>query len=142
MGKWDDVSDRLGVYRDTQNGWIAGVCAGIAARIGVKPLWIRGLFVLLAAVLHGVFGLLGYFVLAFLLRPRAGVNATSSPAGVQMAYRNFADSVVSPFGTTPGRQVAGLKSRFAALDSRLNHLEAAVTSDEISLRRKFKDIGA
>jgi hypothetical protein len=40
-----------------------------------------------------------------------------------------------------GRRVAELKARFARLDARLNNLEAAVMSDELSLRRKFRDIG-
>ncbi|MDE8347626.1 MAG: PspC domain-containing protein [Acidocella sp.] len=141
MAKWDNLSDRLGIYRDTRNGWIAGVCAGIAARLRVKPLWVRGVFVLLAAVPHSIIGLLAYFALAFMLRPRAGLDEASSSAGVQLAYRDLAESVTSPFGSTSGRQVSGLKSRFAALDARLNNLEAAVTSNEISLRRKFKDLG-
>jgi len=140
MGQWDNLTERLGLYRDTQNGWIAGVCAGIGERIGFKPLWIRIGFVLLALASHGI-GLAVYFILAFFMKPRAGAEALASPAGVQRAYRDFADTVASPFGAAPGRQVAALKARFGALDSRLNNLEAAVMSDELSLRRKFKDIG-
>jgi hypothetical protein len=34
-----------------------------------------------------------------------------------------------------------IAARFAALDSRLNMIEAAVMSDELSLRRKFRDLG-
>jgi len=36
----------LGVQR--QNGWLGGVCGGIAARIGVDPLLVRGIAVVLA----------------------------------------------------------------------------------------------
>jgi phage shock protein C len=142
MARWDEFSDRVGLYKDTQRGWIAGVCAGIAERIGVKPFWVRGAYVLFAAVTHGIPALLAYIGLAFVLKPRAGASAAATPAGVQMAYRNLADSVGPAFGPTPGRQVAGLSARFAALDARLNNLEAAVTSDEVSLRRKFRDLGA
>jgi len=140
--EWDKVSDRFGIYRNTQSGWIAGVCAGIADRLGVEAIWVRGGFVLVCLLTRSVVGILLYFALAFLLKPRAGMAATSSDAGVQRAYRDFADSVGPPFGSSPERHAADLKSRFAALDGRLNNLEAAVMSDEISLRRKFRDIGA
>ncbi len=138
---WDNLSERLNIYRNTQDGWIAGVCAGIADRLAVKPVWVRVAFVLIGLVLHGFIGIILYFVLAFLLKPRAGATASASPAGVQMAYRDFTASMAPPFGATPSGQIAALKSRFAALDARLNAIEAAVMTDELSLRRKFKDLG-
>ncbi len=49
---------RLGIPR--LRGWLGGVCAGIAARIGVDPLIVRGLFVV-AAVL-GLPALLVYAI--------------------------------------------------------------------------------
>jgi hypothetical protein len=58
---------------------------------------------------------------------------------VQTAYRDLADSVAP--AAAAGRRVSELKTRFARLDARLNNLEAAVMSDELSLRRKFRDIG-
>ena len=32
---------KIGIYRSTSNKWLFGVCAGIANRFGVKPLWVR-----------------------------------------------------------------------------------------------------
>jgi len=135
--QWDKISNRLGLYRNTENGWVAGVCAGIADRLHIKPIWIRGLFVIASLVPHSFVGVLFYFALAFLMQPRAGATAASSPAGVQMAYRDLTASL----GPAPRSQVSNLKSRFSALEARLNDLEAAAMSDELSLRRKFKDIG-
>jgi len=34
-----------------------------------------------------------------------------------------------------------LRTRFTAIDARLSRIEAIVTSDELSLRRKFRDLG-
>lgn len=31
----------IGIYRSTTNKWIFGVCAGIANRFNVNPLWVR-----------------------------------------------------------------------------------------------------
>lgn len=131
---------RLGLYRDVKRGWITGVCAGIADRIGFKPIWVRILFVLVTAIPHIIAPIIIYLLLAFLIKPRDQAGA-ASPAGVQMAYRDLAASVTAPLGTAPGRRVTELKARFANLDTRLNSLEAAVMSDELSLRRKFRDIG-
>src|ERR1700753_2005518 len=59
-----------GLYRDPQNGKIAGVCAGLAAYFGVKVGGLR-----VALILLSVFGFFGpvvvaYIVLAVLLHPK------------------------------------------------------------------------
>ena len=28
-------------YRNPYHGWVAGVCAGIAERMGISPIWLR-----------------------------------------------------------------------------------------------------
>ncbi len=141
MKRFSRFFSRLGIYRNVKAGWITGVSAGIAARIGLKPIWIRIGFVALTIVAqdHFFIPLIIYFALAFFIKPR-GETGAASPAGVQMAFSDLAESVSAPLGS-PGRRVGDLKTRFARLDARLNNLEAAVMSDELSLRRKFKDIG-
>jgi signal transduction histidine kinase len=47
--------------RDTSRGWVAGVFAGLGARLGVDPLILRVAFVILAIATGGV-ALLGYLV--------------------------------------------------------------------------------
>lgn len=58
----------LGVQR--QSGWLGGVCGGIAARIGVDPLLVRGIAVVLAVV--GAPVALVYAIAWFLLPDEAG----------------------------------------------------------------------
>ena len=52
-----------------QPGWVGGVCAGIAARLGIDPLIVRGIFVVVA-----IFGgpALLLYAAAWLLLPDAG----------------------------------------------------------------------
>ena len=52
-----------------QPGWVGGVCAGIAARLGIDPLIVRGIFVVVA-----IFGgpALLIYAAAWLLLPDAG----------------------------------------------------------------------
>jgi len=121
---WARVSDQFGFYRATRTGWVAGVCAGIAQRLGVNIGWVRLVFVLFGLVLHGIPAVLLYAALAMVMKP--------APV---MGQVYVAPEVVS------NGNLAALKRRFAALDARLNNLEAAVTSEDVSLRRKFRDIG-
>jgi phage shock protein PspC (stress-responsive transcriptional regulator) len=55
-----------GLALDRQPGWIGGVCAGIAARIGIDPVIVRGIAVVIA-VLGGPVVLL--YAVAWLLLP-------------------------------------------------------------------------
>jgi phage shock protein PspC (stress-responsive transcriptional regulator) len=64
-GFWDEVG-RLGVVRDRGTGWLGGVCAGLAHRLGVDPLLVRALAIVL--VFAGGFGLVAYLV-AWLILP-------------------------------------------------------------------------
>jgi signal transduction histidine kinase/phage shock protein PspC (stress-responsive transcriptional regulator) len=58
---------RLGALRrDRANGWLAGVCAGIARRYGVDPALVRVAFVIATAA--GGFGVVAY-LLAWLVVP-------------------------------------------------------------------------
>jgi phage shock protein C len=129
---------RLGLYRNVKDGWITGVCAGIAGRLGIKPFWVRIAVALITAIGHFIGPAIIYLLLAFLMKPRDEAGGATQ-AGVQTAYRDLTDSVAP--AAAGGRRVTELKTRFARLDARLNNLEAAVTSDELSLRRKFRDIG-
>jgi phage shock protein C len=152
------VSARLGLYRNTRCGRIAGVCCGIADRLGVKPLWVRLAFIALAAVTHGVMIII-YIVLTVVLQrgsfdPGYAALYPSSPPGnnspgyfADRLYPNRPTATMNnapeppPAGPPPGNRLAEAAARFAALDARLNQIEAAVMSDELSLRRKFRDLG-
>lgn len=44
----------IGLERSRRNRWIRGVCAGIAAKLGVDPIWVRLGFLVAAIVIPGV----------------------------------------------------------------------------------------
>jgi len=145
MGRWASFSEQRGIYRNTKRGWIAGVCAGLGDFIGVKPIWVRAAFIALSCMTHCIPAVIFYIALIFILKPRSGIDA--APASWSQGIRPdriFADRYM--FATAPAAQPAGerltsLKTRFTALEARLSRLEAAVMSDEILLRRKFRDLG-
>lgn len=56
------------VYRDTDNGVMGGVLAGLGQYFGVDPLWVRLVFVVLLFVSFGT-GIIVYFILWIIIPP-------------------------------------------------------------------------
>ncbi len=119
------------IYRDPENGWIAGVCAGIADYAGVDPALVRVASVVLL-VFFFVPVVIAYVVFAIVLKPRpAATFASPAEEGFWRDVR-----------TEPGGALHGLAGRFRGLNKRLARMELLVTSDELELRRGFRDLGA
>jgi phage shock protein C len=130
---WVNLPARAGLMRDTGRGIIAGVCAGIAERLGVKPAWVRLAFILLALLWHGAASIALYVILT-LVMPKGEGSLPERPRSFGAGgWRDTPGPTPPPVGT--------VAARFAALDARLNRLEAAVTTNEFSLRQKFRDLG-
>ena len=126
---WSDSRHRL--YRNPANGYLAGVCAGIADYFGIERIVVRlafvaGLFLAVVPVL------VGYVVLALVLKPRPPALYASGEE--ERFWRGVA--------TDPEETLRGLKRSFADLEMRLRAMERPVVSGEIDLRRKFRDLGA
>lgn len=117
------------LYRDTDRGIIAGVCAGIADYLGVEPIAVRfatvlGLFFFFPVTV------IAYIALAIMLRPKPPMLYASHDEerfwrGVSMA---------------PDDTFQSLKRKFRDLEDRLGHMETQVTSGEFDLHRKFRDL--
>lgn len=122
--------ERLGrLYRDPEHGMIAGVCAGLAEFIGLRPVQMR-LLVILGLVFFLVPTLILYVALALVLPPKPpDLYRTDDEAQFWRTVR-----------ATPNQALGALRDRFRALDARLGHIESLVASEEYELRRKFRDI--
>ena len=124
---WSDKRHRL--YRDPEHGIIAGVCAGIADYLGVERIVIRIVFVV-ALVLFIVPAALAYILLAIALPKRPPLLYPSEEEAT------FWRGVT----TAPDDTLSGLRRRFSDLEARLREMERQVTSGELDLRRKFRDL--
>ena len=139
-----DISMRMNLYRNTTRGKIAGVCAGISDRMGIKSTWVRIAFVAFALLTHG-FGIVLYLLLAIVLQPREEMMTYAPPAPGYGGYAAPGGPLPAgpmPMGPPPGARVMDVKTRFTAIDARLSRIEALITSYELSLRRKFRDLGS
>lgn len=122
-----DHNGRLSsMRRYPQDGWIAGVCAGVADYFGWSVKLIRVL-VILAFVFSGFFPVgLVYLALWYLMDP-AEAGATIS-------------TEASSSHCTGGVSSATAKARFERLERRLRTIESCVTQEELELRREFKNL--
>ena len=122
-------STRHRLWRDTDRGIIAGVCAGLAGYIGVEPIVVR-----LVAVLGLVFffppTIVAYVILALVLRPKPPTLYASPDE--EAFWRGV--------GTAPADTLHSLKRKFADLEARLGQMESQVASGDFDLHRRFRDL--
>ena len=111
------------LYRDIDNKYIGGVCAGLEHYLGIDVLWIRLIFVLLAIFTTG-FGLIAY-ILLWILVPEAlttsqkldmrgePVNISNIERKVKEGFDDVADKVKSVDYEKVGNKVkSGSKTFF------------------------------
>ncbi|HYE52259.1 MAG TPA: envelope stress response membrane protein PspC [Azospirillaceae bacterium] len=116
-------------YRNTVDGKLAGVCAGVADYFNIDAWVVR-----LAAVLGFFFFppavLLGYLIMAVVVKKR--------PAGLYGSKEEeaFWRSVT----TKPDQTLASLRAKFRDLDRQIASLEGFVSSREYDLHRQFRDL--
>jgi phage shock protein C len=117
------------LYRDTERGILAGVCAGIADYLGVEPIVVR--LVTVGGLIFFLFPtILAYIALGVLLKPKP-------PA----LFRNSAEERFwRGVSTAPGDTFQQLKRKFDELEGRLRHMEGQVASGDFDLHRKFRDL--
>ena len=129
---WTDNSNnpRFRLWRDSERGIIAGVCAGIADYAGIEPVLVR-----IAAVAGLIFffvpTLAGYAILAVALKPKP--KALYESRDEEAFWRSV--------NTAPTDTFQSLRSKFRDLEERLRRMESQVTSSDFDLHRKFRDLG-
>lgn len=117
------------LYRNTQDGKLAGVCAGIADYINVDA-WIVRLGLLLGLPFFFFAIVAGYVVLWIVLKERPSHLYESQEE------ERFWRSVT----TRPDQTLAGLKTKFRELDRQIGGMESYVASREYDLHRQFRDL--
>lgn len=84
------------LYRDIDNKFIGGVCAGMEHYLGIDALWIRLIFVLLG-IFSGGFGIIAYIVL-WILVPDAATTSqkldmTGEPVNISNIERKVKEGI-------------------------------------------------
>ncbi len=125
MGRFQQIMDG-GLYR-ARDGFILGVCKGIAEFYDFALFWVRAVFVVLF-VFTGFWPIcVIYFVAALLMKPKPVVPLETEDD------REFYDSY------THSRKAAAnrLKRRYDNLERRIRRMEDRVTSQEFDFDQKL-----
>ncbi len=110
---------------------IAGVCGGIAERMGWDPTVVRIAFAVLffTGILSAV--LLVYIVI-WAITPYAPYRPRNLTPDEERFWRGVSDR--------PAETFSNIRYKFRDLDDRLATMERAVTSEEWRLKRQFRDL--
>lgn len=129
--------------RYPRDGYIAGVCAGIAAWMDWPVKWIRVLAVLTLIFGGGFPILLVYGVLWYLMDEDSGPAPYKydhdEPTSRESDYRpasRYREEAPRPRGAS----MDDVKTRFARMEARLRGMEECVASNDFELRRELKKL--
>lgn len=145
------------LQRDTENGKIAGICAGLADYFGIETWLVRiatvAATLLLAGPLLPVFYIAAWFILdkkplerGFMPR---GPAAATKPNRVSKGWHNDLSeedkkievkSKVWQAGEPPRQAFYDIKQQFTRIESRLRKVETYVTSSEYQLNKEINKL--
>lgn len=128
------------MQRYPEDGWIAGVCAGIADYFGWKVQIVRLISFLLLIFTAFWLVFIVYCVLWYIMDPGSLQDPHRpnyrTPPPDPMAPRS--PSPAGAAAARPSANMSELKARFAKLEERLGNMEECVTSKDFELRRELK----
>lgn len=131
---WNTTDDRPSpnrLYRDTRNGMMFGVCAGIAEYFAVQP-WMVRVFWALGLLMFAPPTVVTYLVLAAML-----------PKKPEQLYRNREEERFwQGVRVDPAQSFSELRHRFRELEQRLRRMESYVTSRSYRVQREIDDLDA
>ena len=135
----------MGLYRNRSEGWIGGVCAGLAAHLDV-PNWVVRLAAVALLMFTGSLAFWLYVIAWVGIAPTASRWSDLPEEGVEIemeydegrhAYRR---KTVFRCTDTPAERVSEAKERVATAASRIEAMERYVTSRQYDLNREFSKL--
>ncbi|WP_394128287.1 envelope stress response membrane protein PspC [Vibrio hepatarius] len=132
----DAVMTKRELYRDTVNGKITGVCAGLANYFSLE-VWLVRILVISAALLGGSFlVLLAYIAMTLMIekQPKNYVEAMKTEQEHKLKNKPWKQ------GQTPELLLNTIEKDFSQLETQVRDIEAYVTSDAFKVNREFKSL--
>ncbi len=142
------------LFRDAENGKIAGVCAGVAEYFGIETWLVRILTVTGFFLLAGPFMLVAYVACWFILdkKPTNGQATTAGTFNPSLRRSSTGKGWVNETeqekpievkahvwqaGEPPKQAFHDIQMRFRTAEERLRKVETYVTSKEFQLNREL-----
>ncbi|MEM6709502.1 MAG: PspC domain-containing protein [Pseudomonadota bacterium] len=124
------------LYRDPDNGYICGVCAGFAQYFGVET-WVTRCVAITALIFVGSITLPAYFIAYVLMERRPRQEDPRRTSEWRYDHRSPAPEFGPRF--SPRRSLRNIQADLREVELRLRRAEGHVTSDQYYLR---KELGA
>lgn len=124
------------LYRDTVNGKITGVCAGLANYFALE-VWLVRILVISAALLGGSFlVILAYIAMTLMIekQPPNYVEAIKTEQEHKLKNKPWQQ------GQTPEMLLNTIEKDFHNLENQIRDIEAYVTSDAFKVDKEFKTL--
>lgn len=119
---------KTALYRSSNQGWLGGVCAGVAEYYE-QPVWMIRLLMVTVFVFSGSLGLLVYLAGVFLLEKQPTHLKAESP--IRLPFTNT---------ETPIQRARQLTDRVSKLDKRIQEMERYVTSSRYRFDKEFNKL--
>ncbi len=124
------------MQRYPRDGWIAGVCRGIADYFDWKVQWVRVIVVAIALLTTAWPVLLVYGVLWYVME-EGELSNPSRPKWSDMPLAAARAAGTTASTETASSSMRDIKERFMRLDERLRKLEDAALNKDDALRREI-----
>ena len=135
----------MGLYRNRSEGWLGGVCAGLAAHWDV-PNWVVRLAAVALLMFTGAIAFWLYVIAWVAIAPKAS-RWSELPEGeveIEMEYDEdlyaHRRKTVFRYTDSPTERVCRAKERMAKAASRVEAMERYITSRQYDLNREFSKL--
>ncbi len=135
----------MGLYRNRSEGWIGGVCAGLAARWDV-PNWVVRLVAVALFMFTGAIAFWLYVIAWIAIAPEASrwSELPEEEVEIEREYdedrHTYRRKTVFRYTDAPAERVRKAKERVAKAASRIEAMERYVTSRQYDLNREFSKL--
>ncbi|MDC0572619.1 PspC domain-containing protein [Luminiphilus sp.] len=132
----------MGLYRNRAEGWVGGVCAGLAGYWDV-PNWVIRLAAVALLMFTGTLAFWLYVLAWFAVAPQASRWSETSGEGgaLDMEYDEdrhaFRRKAVFRYTDAPAQRLRKAQERVSSAGKRVEAIERYVTSRQYDLNREF-----
>lgn len=134
INHFKNVDYKKGLYRNSRDARILGVCAGIADYLEVDAFWVR-LLTFIAILMSGFVGLVAYVAAYFILSDKPAPKYISRDP----EQRKF-EETLNESAASSRYSIKHCGRKFSSLQSRLIRLEAYVTSSKFRVSQAINNI--
>lgn len=130
----------VGLYRNKREAKIAGVCAGLADHFDISP-WVMRIAFVGAAFMTNFVIIWVYLIAIFALAPKpSDLKSKRDFYEYDEEERCYRKKNIFRYSPSAGERIQRAKARLDKLASRVENMEAYVTSSRYDLDRQFSEL--